>query len=87
MSNLFEDKNETAKINLSSILKGSEYDLLIFSDDEKKWLEERIYVKNEKPYVECISREKEIQLKPEEVVRQLFAKKLIDQYGYKEYKI
>jgi len=83
MNDLLRDKKEETKINLSSILKGSEYDLSIFTNDEIAWLEERIYVKNEKPYVECISRGKEIQLKPEEVVRQLFAKKLIDQYGYK----
>jgi len=83
MNDLIGYIKETAKIALSSILKGSEYDLSIFTNDEIAWLEERIYLKNEKPYVECISRGKEIQLKPEEVVRQLFTKKLIDQYGYK----
>jgi len=33
-------------------------------------------------FVHCIIREKEIQLKPEEIVRQLYAQRLIDQYGY-----
>jgi len=86
MNDLIGYTKETTKIALSSILKGSEYDLSIFTNDEIAWFEERIYLKNEKPYVECISRGKEIQLKPEEpeeVVRQLFTKKLIDQYGYK----
>jgi len=83
MSDSFEDKKGLTKINLSSILKDSEYNLSIFTNDEIAWLENRIYVEKGKPYVKCISRGKEIQLKPEEVVRQLFAKKLIDQYGYK----
>ena len=34
------------------------------------------------PYIKCIVRNKDIQLKPEEIVRQLYAKRLIEQYGY-----
>ena len=33
-------------------------------------------------FVECIVREKDIQLKPEEIVRQLYAVRLIRRYGY-----
>ncbi len=36
----------------------------------------------ETPYVKCIIRDKDIQLKPEEIVRQLYASRLIEQYGY-----
>ncbi|MDQ7090958.1 MAG: N-6 DNA methylase [Methylococcales bacterium] len=36
----------------------------------------------ETPYIKCIVREKDIQLKPEEIVRQLYAARLINEYGY-----
>lgn len=74
-------KKET-KITLISILKDSQYNLSIFTPDEIKALEKKIIVKNNKPYIECLIREKEIQLKPEEVVRQLYASKLIKDYSY-----
>ena len=74
-------KKET-KITLISILKDSQYNLSIFTPVEIKALEKKIIVKNNKPYIECLIREKEIQLKPEEVVRQLYAFKLIKDYSY-----
>lgn len=67
---------------LNEILKNSNYDDIQFSDDEINKLESKIYYKNEIPYVECIIREKEIKLTPEEIVRQLFLSKLINVYGY-----
>jgi len=70
------------KITLLSILKDTEYNLSIFTPDEITSLEEKIIVKNHKPYIECLIRDREIQLKPEEVVRQLYASKLIKDYGY-----
>lgn len=36
----------------------------------------------ETPFVKCILRDKDIQLKPEEIVRQLFTHRLIKEYGY-----
>ena len=35
-----------------------------------------------KPFIKCIVREKDIQLKPEKIVRQLYAARLINEYGY-----
>lgn len=70
------------KFNLSEILKDSNYNLNLFSDEEVKSLEHKIIIKKEKPFVNCVVRDKEIQLKPEEVVRQLYASKLINEYGY-----
>ena len=72
---------------LNRILKDSQYNLLIFKDEEIKALEKTIIVKKDKPYVNCIIREKEVQLKPEEVVRQLYAIKLINDYGYPKQRI
>ena len=67
---------------LIKILKDSQYNLSIFEPEEIEALENRILTKKGKPYVVCLIREKEIQLKPEEVVRQLYASKLIKKYDY-----
>ncbi len=77
-------KNE---ITLLSILKDSKYDLSIFAPEEITTFEKKIIEKNGKPYVECIIREKEINLKPEEIVRQLYTAKLINYYGYPKKRI
>jgi type I restriction enzyme M protein len=70
------------KITLISILKDSQYNLSIFTPEEITALEKKIKEKKGKPYVDCLIRDKEIQLKPEEIVRQLYASKLIKDYGY-----
>ena len=71
---------------IRTVLKDSNYSLSLFRDDEVAALQERIAVKRhrskETPFVQCIVRDKEIQLKPEEVVRQLYAAKLVKDYGY-----
>ena len=73
------NSNKTALI---SILKDSSYNLLLFAQEDIKALESKIKIVKNKPYVNCIIREREVQLKPEEVVRQLYAAKLINDYGY-----
>jgi type I restriction enzyme M protein len=72
---------------LTQILKDSKYDLSIFDQKELKEFEKRIIVKNKKFYVTCIIREKEIVLKPEEVIRQLYLYKLINHYKYPKQRI
>ena len=71
---------------LQSILKDSSYSLGLFSSNEIDALGNRVVVKSrrgkETPFVQCVVRDREIQLKPEEVVRQLYAAKLINDYGY-----
>ncbi|MCR4713954.1 MAG: N-6 DNA methylase [Treponemataceae bacterium] len=75
-------------MTLSDILTTEEISKLTqFSDSEKKWLEARILQGiNEDGKsilkVNCIVREKEIELKKEEVVRQIYAHKLIEEYNY-----
>ena len=75
------------KVTLLSILKDSQYNLSIFTTDQITALEKKIIDKNGKPYVECIIRGKEIQLKPEEVVRQLYTATLINHYCYPKKRI
>ena len=71
---------------IQTILKDSNYHLDQFSGDEIETLRQRISIKTatgkKTPYVACIVRNKDIQLKPEEIVRQLYASRLIEGYGY-----
>ena len=79
--------NGKDKITLASILKDSSYNLSLFAEKDIKALEAKIKIQKGKPYVNCIVREKEVQLNPEEVVRQLYAVKLINDYGYPKKRI
>ena len=71
---------------IQEILKDSDYHLDLFREREIATLREKVFVKTtrgrEVPHVKCIVRDKDIQLKPEEIVRQLYAARLIKQYGY-----
>lgn len=75
------------RLVLNEIFKNSEYDATIFSDISKEWLENKIQLQNDVPYVECIIRKKQIKLTPEEIVRQLFVYELINKYAYPESRI
>ena len=79
-------------MKLVDILKGSEYSLELFDALEISELENRIVEKVDKkgkpyPAVECIIRGKEIKLTPEEIVRQLYTAKLINDYRYPKERI
>jgi len=71
---------------IETILKDSKYHLGLFSSDEISSLAKKVSIKitkgKDKPYVKCIVRNKDIQLKPEEIVRQLYAARLIKRYHY-----
>lgn len=71
---------------IQKIIQNSEYNLTLFLDAEIKWLENRITETEAKKGTEykttCIIRNKEIKITPEEVVRQLYTYKLMNDYGY-----
>jgi type I restriction enzyme M protein len=71
---------------IQTTLKDSNYHLSLFSEEELLALRRRIVIKESKgkkaAFVTCIIRGKDVQLKPEEIVRQLYAARLIEQYGY-----
>lgn len=74
-------------MTIYDILKDSSYKTEQFSTEAIERLNANIVekeVKNGKKvcFVKCLVRQKEIQLKPEEVIRQLFLDKLINEYGY-----
>ncbi|AFY73094.1 type I restriction-modification system methyltransferase subunit [Synechococcus sp. PCC 7502] len=73
-------------MNLSDILKDSEYKLSQFKPDEVAWLEQTIFLKTstkgDVPYIKCLVRGKDIKLTPEEAVRQLYLNVLTGRYQY-----
>ncbi len=68
---------------IQTILKDSNYHLALFSADEIEALRKEVFTKTARgkknPYIKCIVRDKDIQLKPEEIVRQLYAARLINE--------
>ncbi len=73
-------------MNLSDILKDSEYKLLQFKPEEIDWLEQSVFLKSstkgDVPYIKCLVRGKDIRLTPEEAVRQIYLKVLTGRYQY-----
>ncbi|WP_035178670.1 N-6 DNA methylase [Acidocella facilis] len=58
----------------------------LFSEEEVRALDARVVLRESRgkqvPYVTCLVRDKEVQLKPEERTRQLWLARLIDKLGY-----
>lgn len=71
---------------IRDILRDSNYSLALFTDAEIEALRQRITSKKVKGktryYVNCLIRTSDIMIKPEEVVRQLYLARLMDEYGY-----
>jgi len=61
-------------------------EFVLFSEDENNALDSRSETREvrgtTKPYVNCLVRNKAVQLSLEERTRQLWLARLIDQYGY-----
>jgi len=76
---------------IREILKDSEYKLELFSQKAIENLEEKIVIKEGKTapnyYVACLVRDKQIKLTPEEIIRQLYLDKLMNEYGYAKSRI
>jgi type I restriction enzyme M protein len=56
--------------------------IALLTDDERSRLEARASVKDGKLFLRCFARDKLIRATPEEVVRQLWLDRLVQQYGY-----
>ena len=70
-------------MQISQFLKSSwKYDTSIFSKKSIENIESKIFEQNGKFYITCLKRDKDIQVKPEEIVRQLMLDKLINDYQY-----
>lgn len=72
--------------SIQQIIKNTNYNLDLFSSAEIAAFEELIQARESNGkkayYVRCLIRDKDIRLKPEEVVRQLYLKRLLMEYGY-----
>ena len=80
-------KSTKQKLNIiEKILSDNNYHLSFFKGSDIDELKRRVSIKTikHKPtaFIQCLLRDKNIQLKPEELVRQLYAMRLIKQYGY-----
>ncbi|MDR1451951.1 MAG: type I restriction enzyme HsdR N-terminal domain-containing protein, partial [Helicobacteraceae bacterium] len=76
---------------LKAILKDSAYSLKRFDAEKIDALESRVKIREtrekEAYYIDCLIRQKEIRLTPEEIVRQLYLMILLDDYGYSKDRI
>ena len=67
---------------IHEILKNvnGKYELTLFTNKNIDWLEKQIFDKGGKPYLKCLGSDKDRPAKPEEIVRQLWIKKIIEEY-------
>ncbi|MGB6679800.1 MAG: type I restriction enzyme HsdR N-terminal domain-containing protein [Candidatus Bathyarchaeia archaeon] len=73
---------------IKDILKQKEqYSLTSFKQDNIDWLEGQLFEKRGNPYLKCIASDKDRRAHPEEIVRQLYIKRLMDVYGYPKERI
>ena len=70
----------TPAVDVEGILRGTSHALAIFRPKAIAALS--IFLKRGKPYLACYATGKERPAKPEEIVRQLYVKVLMDDYGY-----
>ncbi|MCK5040048.1 MAG: N-6 DNA methylase [Candidatus Aenigmarchaeota archaeon] len=71
------------KFKIEELVKAdNKYDITLFQKDRIDFIEERVIEKNDKPYIKCLKREREVVAKPEEIVQQLMLDKLINEYNY-----
>jgi type I restriction enzyme M protein len=62
--------------------KAGQYELTIFHRDAVAWVEDRLFEKRGHPYLKCLASGRDRRAYPEEIVRQLYVKKLMEDYGY-----
>lgn len=77
--------NKSFSVSDILAISGKGFALGLFNDEEIKRI--KIFDKRGKPYLKCVATAKERPAKPEEIVRQLYAYRLIEQYGYPKKRI
>lgn len=76
---------KAAPPTVTEIVRGSEYALSIFTT--KEILDLELFDKSGRTYVRCAVSDKDRIAKPEEIVRQLYLRKLMHSYGYSRERI
>lgn len=56
--------------------------LTLFKAEDVQWLETQIFEKNGKPYLKCLASDRDRPARPEEIVRQLWIKNILDEFHY-----
>ena len=75
------DANQPAPLlTVEQILRGTSHALTIFEPNTVAGL--TLFLKRGRPYLECYASGRDRPAKPEEIVRQLYIRQLIDHYGY-----
>src|SRR5947209_5086524 len=65
----------------------SKHSLTLFRPEDIHWLEGQIFDKGGKPHLKCLGSGKDRPAKPEEIVRQLWVKKLLEDFHYPKNRI
>ncbi len=75
--------------NIHSIFSSSdiEHGIALFSNKEQQQIEKSIVKKNENYFIKCLIRDKFVKAKPEEIIRQLFLKRFLEDYNYPKNRI
>ena len=60
----------------------TKFELHLFKIEDIKWIESQIFEKNGKPYLKCLGSDKDRPAKPEEIVRQLWIKYILEELHY-----
>src|SRR5258708_37717289 len=68
--------------DLVDILSEGQWSLFLFDGPGIKAVQALLSEKNGKPYIKCQIRAKEVQAKPEEIIRQLWIQRLATHYHY-----
>lgn len=78
-------------MSIQQIIRNSNHNLDLFSSAEIAAFEENIITRESNGkqvfYFRCLVRDREVRLKPEEVVRQLFLRRLLEDYGYPKQRV
>jgi len=73
-----------SQLSIDDVFKSTDtrHRLTLFKAEDVKWLESRLFEKDDKPYLKCLASDKDRPAKPEEIVRQLWIKQLLADYRY-----
>ncbi len=77
------------KVLLNQIFKNDKiiHSITLFNQSEINFIEKKLFLKNDKPHIKCLASDKDRPAKPEEIVRQLWIKKILDKYEYPKTRI
>lgn len=70
-----------------NILRDSNYHLDLFDETEKQDFREKVEGNDDNPHIFCSIRRRAIQLKPEEIIRQLYTARLLNHFRYPQDRI